>query len=186
MDGHSQMVFCAHLSYTADRERGKSENQKEKKEEKGVYWLQKSAHCCLEHTFTVQLYLRLFCTIFSLCLSRLSGSDGAAIVHSAKPDAYWWVQTQHPTDSQAWHPLRSICLPFTKTPSTVCSFSKVAHRREQKREKSDRRLRRARDRNKKNGVQWIWGGKRTLVLAWRDSKWQPAGLSLCCLLFRHL
>lgn len=31
MDGHSQMVFCAHLSYTADRERGKSENQKEKK-----------------------------------------------------------------------------------------------------------------------------------------------------------
>lgn len=32
MDGHSQMVFCAHLSYTADRERGKSENQKEKKE----------------------------------------------------------------------------------------------------------------------------------------------------------
>lgn len=38
MDGHSQMVFCAHLSYTeTDRERGKSENQKEKKEEKGVY-----------------------------------------------------------------------------------------------------------------------------------------------------
>lgn len=33
------MVFCAHLSYTADRERGKSENQKGKKEggKKGVY-----------------------------------------------------------------------------------------------------------------------------------------------------
>lgn len=71
----------------------------------------------------------------------MSDPDGAAIVNRAKPDAYWWVQTQHPTDSQAWHPLRSICLPLTETPSTVCSFTKVVYGRdEQETEDSEQEM----------------------------------------------
>lgn len=58
MDGCSQMVFCTHLSYTADREGERegeeSENQKEKeKNKKRCLLIAKSVHCCLEQTSTV-------------------------------------------------------------------------------------------------------------------------------------
>lgn len=65
MDGCSQMVFCTHLSDTADRERegdrerggkrgGETESEKgRKKNKKRCLLIAKSVYCCLEQTCAV-------------------------------------------------------------------------------------------------------------------------------------
>lgn len=53
MDEYSQMVFCTHLSYTADRERKKEGVRARKENKKKCLLIAKSVHCGLEQTSTV-------------------------------------------------------------------------------------------------------------------------------------
>lgn len=90
MDGCSQMVFCTHLSDTADRERGRERGGKRGGETESEKGRKKNKKKCLLIAKSAAAWNRLAlfksssaCSASSfslcLCLSCLSGSDGAAI-----------------------------------------------------------------------------------------------------------
>lgn len=125
MDGCGQMVFCTHLSYIADREGGEEKGERERKREKPT---KKEVFIDCRQCAAAQNRLPLFKSSFtcsassSLCACVFPVSAFLMVLpllHSAKPDTYWRVQTQHPADHQTWHPLRPICLTFTKIPSML-------------------------------------------------------------------
>lgn len=67
MDGCSQMVFCTHLSYTVDREKGGG--RKRRGDKKSSLFIAKSGQCCLEEISTVKILLHFVLYNFLAALS---------------------------------------------------------------------------------------------------------------------